>query len=658
MSAIRSTSIGPLANTLYRFTLSAWIRPQASGLQRVFAVGAAAASPLLSLHQDASDNLVISTGATSQTIMAAAEFQTNRLYHCLVTYDTGTLYWRVSSKLVLGSGTASWASSIAMATATSCSVGSLHDSATTDPFNGHIQGIYFSRQFLGDARDSATWSIFEQASGELQGFPICISPTTPSLYPPEVMFGYTQTAAAWNAGTNRGTVTFSAAAGTALTGVGISKRLVQSPNAYIAQPYNTDGTYIYASPNGNKLVRLSMDRTTSTDLFTIGTSPGFKKEDGSLITNGGFYELYKTRTGWLFQVLDTSTNVRRFYRTPTATLQSALPIVWPVPDLMPVLTLGSDSATSLTGTLYAGRRTLGHSSFIVGTFNSGDALYIGEYDGVPTGSSLPGNIWYSTDDGATWGVFWRFQNYSASTPPTNRKLRYVHGMCQLATGEIAAVMNGITANEHLILVGPSTTDWTALNNKTVTEIIAAGAPHVAIVGTGADSDKTRWLQPTSIGNWLFGGNEETDLSRPTSGLYAVRKDGTDLTLVHRRANMQAPNRADAGGCMVALTPAGQPSVLVSTDYAPSDTTYPDYPVPQLEVRTSMDGFFWVPVAKLDLRSGRTSISQTWTTFQAGDELCIAGVYQQFLSTGSSQLSAVVAVGAETGATEDLLVLNQ
>lgn len=641
MSTIRSSAV---INRVYSgFTADIWWRPTAVGAQqRIISIGVSGSSAVLYVEQTAAGALTV--GDATDTTTMHSGVVANRLYHITITYDRGAISYRVASKIVWATGTATWTAKSIAALTSYFAIGSTHHNTPTFPATGHLLKVFFAPRWIAAATSSTVYGIFEQTSGNDTGEMILHSPITALGTTPDVYFGPTQTAAEWAAGTNRGSIAFGAATGTALTDIGLAKTLTRPANPIIRTPQCSDGSYLYTAYIGQAIRRYALDRSSYAVLMTQSKTD-WKKADGvtPITGNDGYYAFYRTASGFLVQVLDSGGAIRRFYRSTSASFDAD-----PVNDIKPVLSIGSNGTTGINGTEVSGRNALGLSTYVVGTFNGAPALYFGEYEAAGAPSKC-GTIWYSVDDGASWAVFWRYSN-AGHTPPL---WRYCHGVVQLDDGRLAVIMNGVSTTDSAIVIGPTTATWSDIDDATTATIQANGTYTVL---KQAD-DTFRWIQATTFNGLLVGGNEQNHGSDSVRGMYAVSQTGltgsSTATRTHRRANMLIgpPDlEAHPGGGIRNLN-----GLLVASDYVgPYDS---QSPTTVLEVRTSLDGLFWVPVAKINLLDTHP-LCHVWSTFAVSTELYMGGTYEGYQASGSTPGAHVVTAGTWTGRTESLTVLNQ
>lgn len=638
MSTLRSSAV---INRVYSgFTADIWWRPTAVGAQqRLISIGVSGSSAVLYVEQTAAGALTV--GDATDTTTMHSGVVANRLYHITITYNKGSISYRVASKIVWATGAATWTNLNIAATSAKFAIGSSHHDTPTFLATGHLFKVFFSPRWIAAATSATVYGIFEQTSGNNTGEMILHAASTALGTTPDVYFGPTQTAAEWAAGTNRGSIAFGAATGTALTDVGLAKALSRPANAVIRNPECADGSYLYTTYLGQAVRRYALDRSSYDVLMTQSKTDWLKSDGVTPITgNSGYYAFHKTVSGYLVQVLDSGGSIRRYYRSASTTFTGS--------DLVPVLSIGNDGTTGINGTDTSGRSALGLSTYVAGTFNGSPAIYIGEYNAADAPVRC-GTIWYSTDDGASWAPFWRFE-HAGNSP---RHFRYCHGLVQLDDGRLAAIMNGVSSTDSVIVIGATTAPWSDIENAD-TATIQGNGNYVCL--KQAD-DTFRWIQGLAFNGLLIGGNEQGFGYDSVRGMYALSQTGltnsSTATRTHRRPNMLVgppPLEAHPGGGVRSLG-----GLLVSADYlGPYDT---QSPTTVMEVRTSLDGLFWVPVAQINM-SPTHPLSHSWTTFAVGTELYIGGTYEGYQSSGSTPGAHVVTAGAWTGRTESLTVLNQ
>lgn len=647
MSAIRSSSLGTFAASLSAFTASIWFRPMEAGrLQYILAAGVdSSATPLFAIRQTAADDIEV-VGSATQTIATGIEI--GRLHHIMLSHDGTNLYWRVSSIIELSSGTAAWASPN-LTTANRLAIGSRHD-ADTAMLDGELYRVYMIRSNLGDARSASVLGRFEKPSTDQfrAGYPTTFAPRRPAQGSlPDIYFGGSQQSAQWAAGTNRGSMMFAGATGTAVADTGLGRLLTTSTSIeYGAFAYATDGTYVYVvnSLEGSVKRAPANDLASMTTLMTLADMATFKDSGGTPIgSDARASALHFAADGSaLLTVINYSTKFTFMYRSADVT-------TWGSSEKDPVLLVGGDEAQ--TSHKYE-IRALNTHSFLNGTFNGNPAVYFVEYNISPETGSGPADaftdwVWYSTDSGATWAPFWKANPFNGP-----RKFRHGHGITQLADGQIVCFFGDLGAESALIR-GTSTAVWSDIHEKTHAEIKSIrGASYLL-----EDTTDNRYvaIQSSQKNGWLFFGSEGSSTNGVGIAIWAVNSDFSTTVRTYRNRN-HIPGLWGGPGALSNGAHVEWGGVFFAIDYLfpyVAGVCTADY----MEVQSSRDGWFWVPCGRINMESAVavTGEGAAYWNFIANDKWVLGGPYTNYMA--GTKATLVVSKAGWTGARDSAPVLN-
>lgn len=612
MSAVRSSSIGSFAASLSAFTASIWFRPGETGrLQYIMAAGASASStPLFAVRLTTADKIEI-VGSSTQLIDYALTI--GRLHHLLLSHDGTTLYWRLSSIAELANGSAVWASPNLTA-ADRVAIGSRHDS-DADLLSGELYRVYFIRQNLGAATTRGLRARFERMDHDLllPGYPKMFAPAQPADGTlPDILFGGSQSPADWNAGSNRGTMSFSAASGTTLTEAGIAQYLVAA--AMINTPFAGDvaGQYIYSEGSDGTIMRSTpADPENRTAILTYTEFQTFKDSLGVDLGPALVGRIACLASGAMLLLLKQVASGKYFlYR-------SSNPLDWSTAKNNPVLLTGGNGAGGHKSEV----RWLSRQSVFEGTFNGAAAVYLVEYN-ISNPTNYTDRVWYSTDDGATWTTFWIANQFDGPAV-----IRHLHAGMQTPAGEIV-IFTGDSATEMGLVRGTSTAVWSDIAGQTLAQIkVTRGASYVL---DDAATKRIGVLQNVRApGNWTMAGSEGGDTYNYGTAIWAIKDDFSE---VHRVYKAQRHKAVILGGDGVITNGA---HIDFDGLYTAFDYMFAWAPGQRegthMAFQTSRDGWFWAEAGYVDVQGeGRGAYGNAFENFLSGGRWVVGGLYQYIL----------------------------
>lgn len=666
-SAVYASSGVSLSN-LTAFSASILFRPRVVNAQQyIFAIGDSAnINPIMGMYVGLSggSTFVVRdvTAAANRTISwaPAGTVHAGRLYHVLVSWRVGypmECYVRSIAQIYTGVSSVDPGGMdryIKFSAANRASIGSRHDASTAKRLIGDIYHIHLYPEYIGNVRSKAIYELFCSTNPGADGYIPQRSAYIGGLFTTTPLIDYRddEIVEMWISGNNRALITFPAVTGSALTCVGLSRGLEYTENPVVGQSptwvqdYDRDAdpspTALYAIPSGSFRSTPFDDRTKASYVMTgvamrglrdefavaLGESPTMLKFRVSPSSGAGFLAIKKPSTtqGFLF-------------RAPKAA-DWTNPNNWTL-----VLRLGCDSANGLAaGTGYTTHqkdtRWLDRNGMLFATFNGSSAIYVAEYNAGTSSASQSTRIWYSVDDGVTWGIFWEANPMTGTT-----HFRHCHGLAWNPDDSQLLVMMGDNYNEAALLVGTTATTWSAINNTSPANIAAAaGVTWSGKICYGLQ--KYRWISAIYKDGYFFGHVDgSTDV-----GIYALKKDCTSIQRVFRSEQQTMVGAAVRGGSALAATADGE-TLYYMGDFIQSGTGSL-----KLQVHASRDCWFWQTVAEWITADNRASNIHNCNVFQDSSGRIFLNPNSQANLLNSTK-DPVVRVGDERILDQALLDLN-
>jgi hypothetical protein len=340
-------------------------------------------------------------------------------------------------------------------------------------------------------------------------------------------------------------------------------------------------------------------------IFSFDQDPPFTRRDRILtpalngIVHGvatGWIGVHNTPNGNTLFVHRASTAAAYVYRS-TTTDQATIDLGTgsAATDLNPVLALGStqaDGSAAIAGEQIRGRIVLTKHSFVNCTLSisspddTPNAILCAEYttSGAPASAQL--TVWYSTDDGETWAVFWRSGEDGDST--TERD--HLHSVWQHPSTNEIIICCGDTTARSAIIRGPNDPAKWAIHN-------ASGGTSVSNATIIADSangfagysndQKYRAIHLLFKGDKIY-------YSADTSGgaLYCFKDDFSEADVTECfRGHEDRLTRFDFSGCPHAIEHSS--GTLLMFDRIDSGNNDVD----EMHIHASVNGDDWFTIGR-------------------------------------------------------------